>query len=672
MMRRLTLLLLLTSAALAAQQPIAPTPDRPDKLEEAGGYSISNSFETGYRFANVDGNRDAYRAAVNYGNGVRLFEGRLRIHSLDGRGKYFDEFSFHTMGAGTDPYQFHTLRAEKNGLYRYDMRFRVARYSNQLPALWQGERGLDTERRFQTHELTLLPGSPIELILGYDRNKQDGPGFASEGVTRSVGAFQKDNFLRLTTDLRRVNNTYRVGTNIRAAGLAITAFQSFDNYKEDSSFGNGFGLPTNVSNAQPIESLTRSEPFHGNTPVTTVALRTEKERWIGFHGRFVYSKGTRNWALSENATAFAPGSNLSTLRQTFLVGDASRAQTSGDFTVTVLPSLKWTVTNTTAASSTRITGGAAFLEVSEFTNQFVEFEDLGIRHITNATEVNFRPVKKAGLYGAYRFSTRRVEDRVAFPDFNFETQRRPVNNDIHSGAAGVRWMPVKGVRASFDVEVGRADQPLTPRSEKNFHNESARFQWRGHGATFAAHFKSKINNNPTALVNYSSESRSGGFQATWALPDGKVTLNGGYTLLSLDSSAGVFNLFDFDSENPAAARTVYTSNLHTVNFGGRFAPHERLTIYLGYSLARDTGDGSNRVSLSDGVEAAYPAFSFDGTNYAVSFPLTYQSPQARLSVQLTEQLGWNFGWQLYAYSERFSGLQNYTAQVGYSSFRWTF
>lgn len=667
------LVALLFASSLPGQGVVAPTPDRPDAPQSIAGYSISNSFETGYRFTDVSGNRDAYRAAVNYGSGLRLFEGRLRIHSEDGRGKYFDEFSFHTMGAAADPYQFHNVRAEKNALYRYDARVRLVRYDNQLPALWQGERGLETERLFQNHDLTLFPGSRFELLFGYDRNKQTGPGFASQGIPSSDGALRSDNFIRLTTDLRRVNNNYRVGSNFRVIGLAVTAIQSFDNYKEDSALGNGFGLPTNATNAQPVDELTRTEPYHGNTPVTMVALRTEKDRWIGVHGRFVYSNGERNWALSESVSAFDPRSSAQTLRQTMLVGDASREQGSGDLTVTLMPSSKITLTNTTAVNSTRITGGASFLEVSQFTNQFLEFEDLGIRFITNAVELNVHPVDQIGVYGAYRYSTRLVRSSFAFefPGFEFRQPLLEVDNNVHSGAAGLRWLPAPGVRASFDWELGRADQPLTPISDRRFHNETARLQWRGRGASVSAHFKNRTNNNPVQLVNYASTSRSGGLQFSWARPDGAVTLDGGYGYLHLDSSAGIFDLFDPERESPAG-RTVYTSNLHTLNVGARLEPHNRLTLYLGYALSRDLGDQRDRASVVDGFESAYDAFSFDGRNFFVSFPLTYQTPQGRLSVQLNDRISWNFGWQFYNYAERFTGVQNYNAHVGYSSLRWAF
>jgi len=665
--------LLFSASALGAQSVVTPMPDRPNELRTGDGYLMSSSFETGYRFADVAGNRDMYRASVNYGNGLRLFEGQMRIHSADGRGRFVDEFQFRTVGAATDPYQFSTVQAEKNGLYRYDMRLSVNRYWNQLPALWSGERGVQAERLWQSHDVTILPGSAFEILLGYDRNSQSGPGFFTEGVPNNIGAFDRENFLRFRTDLRRTNNNYRAGVNFRALGLAVTAMQSLDNYKEDTLYTDASGL-NGVLSAQPVTAATRHEPIHGNTPVTSVALRTEKERRINFQGRFVYSHGARNAALRQDVTAFDPARNLSTLRQTFVVGDASRAQTTGEGTVTILPSLRWTITNTTALNSTRIRGGASFLEISSFENRQLTFEDLDIRHITNATEASFRPVEQLSVYGAYRYSSRRVGTRAAFefPDFVFEQELFEVDNNVHAGAAGLRWLIKKELRASVDFEVGRADQPLTPVSDRNFHNESARLQWRKQAWTVTGFFANRINNSPSALTEYSSESRRAGFHASWADPDRPFTLDGGYTWLHLDTAAGIFNLFQADRQEPPAARSYYASNLHTLNFGGRFQPHERVTLYLGYALAKDTADGRSSLTVEGGVTPAYPNFALAGSNVFVSFPLTWQSPQARLTLQVRERLQWNFGWQYYAYGERFSSAQNFHAHTGYSSLRWSF
>jgi hypothetical protein len=93
---------------------------------------------------------------------------------------------------------------------------------------------------------------------------------------------------------------------------------------------------------------------------------------------------------------------------------------------------------------------------------------------------------------------------------------------------------------------------------------------------------------------------------------------------------------------------------------------------VGYNVAKDTGDGRGILAYVPGPNTPYPNFSRDGANFYNSFPLTYQSPLARLSVSLHEKLSWNFGWQFYNYAERITADQNYNAHVGYSSLRWSF
>ena len=75
----------------------------------------------------------------------------------------------------------------------------------------------------QNHDLTLFPGRRIELLLGYDRNNQYGPGFSSAAVGSGIGTFSKENFIRFSNNLRQVNNQYRAGASLRVAGLAITS-----------------------------------------------------------------------------------------------------------------------------------------------------------------------------------------------------------------------------------------------------------------------------------------------------------------------------------------------------------------------------------------------------------------------------------------------------------------
>ena len=124
---RYVLLPLAIAAVAAAQQTVAPTIDEPVGKrtgQNVSSYNIVNSFETGYRFAEIGGNTGKYRSDVNYTNGIRLLSSFLSIHSREGHGSWFDEIVLTTQGLGNDPYESATFRIQKNRLYRYDLLWR--------------------------------------------------------------------------------------------------------------------------------------------------------------------------------------------------------------------------------------------------------------------------------------------------------------------------------------------------------------------------------------------------------------------------------------------------------------------------------------------------------------------------------------------------------------------
>ena len=662
-MRKHCVAFLLLCPSAFAQQPVTYSADVPAVSHEFSGYRISNSFEFGYRFANVGGDHDLYQASVNFGDGLRLFQGRLRVNSLDGKGGALDEFRLRSSGAAGDPYQAHVMRVEKNGLYRYDLQYRLVKYHNRLPSLWRGEHGLTVERAMQTHDITVFPGSNFEFLLGYDRNGRSGPGFASVGTTDNFGVLDARNYLRYQANLRQSNKQYRAGFTANFFGLALTATHAVDLYEEEGRQTDASGLPSATSNIQLVEDFTRSQPFHGRTPITTLALRTRKDRRIGFNSRFVYAGGTRNSALMDNISVPDSATTIASFREAFIVGDASRKQSSGETTVVLLPTPRWTITNTTAFHNTRINGDASLVEIGFFRDEYRRFSHLGIRRISNASEANYRPLREVSLFGAYRFSTRRARssDALRYPDFGFGRELEAVDNKFQSGAAGVRWLPGRNVRASFDFEVGRADRPLTPTSERRFHNQSARFHWRARDFSVSAYFKNRANGNPTELLAYSSKSRSQGVHASWLHPDTGMVLNAGYSLLNMDVSTGILDLFEFSGE-PERLRSVYASSIHNLNFAIRATPAQRVTLNLAYNLTKDTGGGDFDLAIAD-----RSAFSLEGAYLMTSLPMSYHSPQVRFSVAMKANLAWNFGWQYYGYSERIAGIRGFRSHVGYTS-----
>ena len=84
-----------------------------------------------------------------------------------------------TIGLGNDPYQSVNLRIQKNGLYQYNMTWRLDDYFNPGLTVAGGTHLMDTVRRMQDHDLTLLPQSKVRFHLGYSRNSDDGPALST-------------------------------------------------------------------------------------------------------------------------------------------------------------------------------------------------------------------------------------------------------------------------------------------------------------------------------------------------------------------------------------------------------------------------------------------------------------------------------------------------------------
>ncbi len=676
---RHTLALLVAGAACAQQ------------LEHRiGTYKAASSFEFGSRSVFVDGNREVYRSAVNYENGFRLFDGFLRLNSGGGDGRFADEIVLTMLGSAGDPYQANSLRLEKNRWYRLDLGFRVVNYYNHLAVLSGGEHRFNTERIFQNYDLTLFPMRRFQFLLGFDRVNQNGPALNSQSIdVRGEPAFPRDRFFVFADNVRRVNDTWRLGGNLSAGPVKISLLQGWDFYKEDTTHSlDGAGREPTLGLVAP--SHRRSDPVHGLTPFSRLGVHTDANRSFAVNGRLVWAGGERRFVLDESLTSLNPISGVAVTRQAFVLGSGRRSQASGDGTLTWQPGRRWTLSNVISVNQTRITGDSAFVEVRSPANRFDPdrneyfFDLLAIRMISNASDVSFRLTPRVGLYGGYHYSIRRVQSRENLRDDPeappFELALDSFENSLHSGLAGLRLRPFQALTMLFDVEVGRANRPFTPVSEKRFHAETLRVQWKRKTWLATGSFKNYRNrNNPPPVLGaleatpasvHSFENRQ--FSATlgWA-PPRRYTLDAGYSYLQLNTASGIVNFPVPNAAAVASRRSLYESTLHHLHTTVRAEIHSKATVAMGYSLVKDTAGGRRPESVAD-FGRAYPSVLFDGSDAVNAYPLSYHAPQVRLSFHLHRKLSWNLGWQYYNYAERFTGIQDYTAHLATASLRWSF
>jgi hypothetical protein len=681
------------TAAAAAQQTVAPTPVQvgSPRGDTTGDYNVTQSFELGYRFALTGGDVGMYRSVANYGNGVRLLGSNLTVNSKDGHGHYFDEILLNTTGLGNDPYQAVMLRVQKNALYRYDMTWRLDDYYN--PALTVagnyglavtpsgpgapllatgGLHAMDTERRMQDHELTLFPQSHYRFRFGYSRNAEDGPELSTAQEFDPNGAGYP-----IFADVRRLWNEYRLGADLDLAGFRLTITHRWDYFKDDTPYTSAGTVSAAAASDQTVVSqFNRSAPVHGSNPGWLGNLFTLRKRW-GVNARLTYASGMRDFLLDEAASGISqfggPGS-----RQIVAGGDAKRPDLAGDFTVQLFPSERLTLVNNTSVLSNRIDGDSSYSELQNGLNlgQTIYFRYLGIRMLTNSTDVNYRAAKKVGFYGGYHYSDRLIKtiEGSSLPAFanSAESDFYEVSNHLNSGVAGVRFQPWKPFKVTLDGEIGRANYPLTPISDKNYHSMNGRAEYRTRRVQLSAAYRQVYNlNAPFVFATFDSHSRQYSGNASWA-PRDWFSLDASYIKLHLDTRGGIA-FFVNTTGRPqlqSGMPSYYISNVHAANLGARFVVRRRVDLYAGYSINKDVGDG-RATAVPAGVANPVTAL----LDSVQTFPLTYQSPLARVSVRITPKLRWNAGWQMYRYNELFHIFgynQDFRAQTGFSSVQWSF
>lgn len=649
------ILALLFIGAAAAQQTVAPStePVGPIRGDNTAEYNVVNSIELGYRWDSVGGSQDEYNSQVNYGNGVRLLSSSLSVNSRDGHGRFFDEIVLNTQGLGNDPYESATLRVQKNHFYRFDMNWRLNDYVN--PGLASGgqEGGnlRDTEYTSQDDDLTLFPQSKIKFFLGYSRNVQDGPEFTAIGhlFASTLGS-------DTSSSLRDARNEYRIGNEFQVLGFKVNWMRGWEDFKEDfrinPQFDTGGGsAPTVFSN-----------PYHGTSPYWRVALFTDK-KWFSMNGRFTYT-GTQRAFISQQGS-FLGGTPVFGL-QTVTVGTGHRPVATVNLTFSIFPTSKLSITNSTAIYNVRTEGNAEFLQINNGTGavQSQNFLYLGIRTITNQTDLNYQAVKWLGFFAGYHYSDRFMRNVLdpSLPNYD----RTSI---LNAGVFGVRIRPVQPLTIVLDGEVGRSNEPFTPKSDRNYQALNARAQYKHKSLMASAYVQSNYNNNSIVLTSYSSHARTYAVNTSWT-PRRWLSFQADYSKLHLDTLGGI-SFFD-SGTLLTGQESLYISNLHTGNLGIQFTLGKHVNLYAGYSHVEDAGDGRSQATGS-GFGPTIPEFQI-----AQTFPMRFQSPLARLSVKLTNRVRWNVGYQYYGYHEEFFTGQSflpdhaYRAQTGYTSLLWSF
>lgn len=701
--------------------------------EDAGDYTVTSTLEFGYRGIRVDGDVNKFKSDLNYKAGPRLFDSSLLMQAKDGKGDLFDSLLVTTTGWGADPSGNVRIRMEKPQAYRFDGNYRRFKYfrvlNNIVNPVWSfglqpnpvtGFHSYNTRTQMGDFDLTILPKNEIiSFNIGYSPERYTGPFF----TTYSAGGNQ----FQLEANARSRANDFRVGAEGKLGPIDWTFLQGFRRFRDDTFTDTVPRAINPASTAARLTSYTRDEPSKGSVDFTRASLHTLIAKKLDLSARIVYSNAESSFAFIENFSGVnwnprvtgwpptaiprvpGPGTvtvaatpNTLNLGQYNITGSAERPSILFDFGATFFATDKFRLSNTFRVEDWDITGTAVFADFFSITRNLpatagggtrtdtVGFSNLDATEITryrkyqNTVEGDYQFSNRLGIHFGYRYGHREIER--FFDGFNLgsqgsltppnarSTHEESFDNTTHAFFGGFKARPAKQWTLYFNAEHGTSDNAFTRIGNYDYTNFRAK-------SRFAANRKVilnlgmivKNNSNPSeiagvTLTNFGVSFKTRIFTSSLdIMPNSRFMLNMGYNYNWVNSES-LIDYSYFSSTNSAIRGTslyYMRNNFFFVESTMRLAP--RVTFYSAYRVNKDNGQG-NRVSDPAATGAR---------TLITSYPMSFQSPEARLSIRLNRRLDWNFGYQYFNYNEdglrrTFAGTpqpQNYHAHLPYTSLR---
>lgn len=710
--------------AFSQQPSSSPTPKKPaeakttssaDTGEDAGDYTITSSIEFGYRGLAVDGDVNKYKSDLNYKAGPRLFDSSFLMKAKDGKGGLFDSLLVTTTGWGADPNGQMRISVEKPEWYRFDGSYRRFKYYrflntfanpnwvfnpttfNRPPNPITGEHGTNTRMQLGDFDLTILPKDErIRFNIGYSPERLSGPAFSNYHVGGNE-------FILLNNVNSRAND-FRLGADGKVGPVDFSFMQGFRRFRDDS-FVNTTPTAINVNPAAAqLTTYTRNEPVRGSVNFTRLSLHTLIAKKLDITGRIVYSKAESEFTFVENFTGRnwnprvtgwpptppAATPNTLNLGQYNIAGNTERPTILGDIGLTLLATDKLRISNTFKVEDFEIDGRAVFNDFFSITRgagatlrtDTVAMNNLDANRRTeyrkyqNTFEGDYQFNARHSIHFGYRYGQRDLEE--SFEGFNLgsngsltppparTTDLIVEENHTHAFFAGFKSRPYNDLTIYADVEHGTADNVFTRIGNYNYTNIRAKTRYTpSRKLTLNLGVITKNNSNPSEISGVSIQdfgvsvkSRMFTSSLDWTASS-NFSFSTGYNYHWIRNDA-VLEYF-FNSVQHPLGRSVYHMRNHFFFVDSVARLHERVSLYAAYRINKDTGQGS-RVADPTGNPGLLIA----------SYPMSYQTPEARLAVKINRWLDWNVGYQYYDYNE--SAIvgprpQNYNAHLPYTSLR---
>jgi len=653
------------------------TSNEPVATDDLGSYNVIASVEFGVRGLSVSGNDNKYRSDLNYGNGVRLFDSSFLLRNKEGKGGAFDEFLVTTSGWGGDPFGGTRVSVEKSGLYRFDANVRRSRYFNALTSFANplnarvGQHTSNTRHNFSDFDFTALPENrKVRFYLGYSRDMREGPG-------TTTARFSGDEYAIVSNTEARAND-FRAGIDANVLGFDLSLLQGARYFHDNTNYTVSLTNPgNNTTNTSRIDRLFRETPAQGTHFWTRFSAHRLFAEKLDFTARYIYLSARSRYSLFEQTTGRQSNGNLAVPQTATSRGEAKRPSSIGDIGLTFLATNKFRISNTFRYDNFRINGEEPLVDVlrqttlagaplATVTTVSLFARTTNYRRFMNTVEADYQFSPSYSVHAGYRFTDRHIQLASLDRTTTLLTDSETVDNQTHAAIFGFKARPIKAWTIYFDGEHGNADSVFIRIGNNDFTNFRVRNRVNiSDKLSFNVALITRDNTNPADVItspnvpfgtppgalDVNVKSRHFTSSVDWT-PNAKFSLSSGYTHMRVTSIAGI--LLPISSQR-RVGESQYYSRENFFFFNAFFRPTSRLTFYAGYHINKDEGQG-DRVSPSNVI-------------LIDSYPMSFQSPEARVTLRLTRRLDWNVGYTYYNYQDKFFAVQNYHSHLPYTSLR---
>ena len=726
----LALGLALTAAVATAQQPAAQPSPGPQKSADAksqssttkaseeSDYNVTSSIEIGDRGLRVDGDVNKYQSDLNYKAGVRLFDTSLLMRAKEGTKAVIDDLLVTSTGWGADPYGHVRVSAENSKWFRFDGQYRRFKYFNYLNNLANpnfasangavviapkatGLHGYDVRQQIGDFDLTILPKNRnFSFVAGYSPERYNGLTM----TTYHAGGGE----LLLPANTRSNVNDFHVGANFRLGPVDFSLLQGWRRLDENSvidvNYLNSNYAATALTNLVSTTDFAREQPVKGSTDYTRFNAHTLLARKLDMTGSFIYSNSNTSFNLLETIAGVnwntrvtgAPTTNTLNGGTITYVGDTKRPNVVGNFGATFLATGKLRLSNTVRFESFHINGSTFYTSVFDLTRTngtaYPTISATGtlgtskvtsFRKMTDTVEGDYQFNDRYSAHFGYRYGTRR--ETVFYDGYNpgaYLPARVTPDSEIEENQTnvffgGFKARPVKTWTVYFGTEHGNADNIFTRVGEYNYTNFRVRSRYTpSRKLALNLTLVTKDNSDPTtvdgvSIADFGVSTKSRVFTSSVDFaPSSRLSFSGGYNYNWVNGDTIIKYAYAVPPATTAqgaiTGHSLYyvRNNFFFLDTVAEIAP--RLTFYAAYRINQDNGQGG---LLSD------PA----GGRLITSYPMSYQSPEARIALRINRRLDANFGYAYYNYNESkldaFVGVgraQNHHAHQPYVSVRFYF